>query len=182
MARRRLAPTRWLQIWPRNFVRTILRRFRSGWVPLDTERARAYLASLPKDSQPKLRRESPTIHRQVVAALYASEPAYETLRPRSDRCGTRSEARRNRCRCIVPVSYRYEMGRPARTACKPHSLINAGLEAGACDGGTPHCAQQSGRFSFLAVGKSPTYLANTRGEKFMGFGVPDGDEQLNAIR
>src|SRR6266404_1421174 len=33
MARRRLAPTRWLQIWPRNFVRTMLRRFRSGWVP-----------------------------------------------------------------------------------------------------------------------------------------------------
>src|SRR5260370_7918929 len=47
MARRRLAPTRWLQIWPRNFVRTILRRFFYGWVPpLRNTRARPLVVFL----------------------------------------------------------------------------------------------------------------------------------------
>jgi len=40
---------------------------------LDTERARAYLASLPADVRPKGKRESPQFTGRVIAALYASE-------------------------------------------------------------------------------------------------------------
>jgi NAD(P)-dependent dehydrogenase (short-subunit alcohol dehydrogenase family) len=40
---------------------------------LDTERARAYLASLPEDARPKTRRESPQFTGRVIAALYQSD-------------------------------------------------------------------------------------------------------------
>jgi NAD(P)-dependent dehydrogenase (short-subunit alcohol dehydrogenase family) len=40
---------------------------------LDTERARAYLASLPADLRPNLKRESPQFTGRVIAALYQSE-------------------------------------------------------------------------------------------------------------
>ena len=39
---------------------------------LDTERARAYLATLPVEARPKAKRESPQFTGRVVAALYAS--------------------------------------------------------------------------------------------------------------
>jgi NAD(P)-dependent dehydrogenase (short-subunit alcohol dehydrogenase family) len=39
---------------------------------LDTERARAYVATLPVESRPKAKRESPQFTGRVVAALYAS--------------------------------------------------------------------------------------------------------------
>jgi hypothetical protein len=39
---------------------------------LDTERARAYLASMPDESRPKTKRESPQFTGKVVAALYES--------------------------------------------------------------------------------------------------------------
>ncbi|NRO99384.1 SDR family NAD(P)-dependent oxidoreductase [Paraburkholderia sp. NMBU_R16] len=39
---------------------------------LDTERARAYLATLPEASRPKAKRESPQFTGRVIAALYAS--------------------------------------------------------------------------------------------------------------
>jgi NAD(P)-dependent dehydrogenase (short-subunit alcohol dehydrogenase family) len=39
---------------------------------LDTERARAYLESLPPDSRPTARRESPRFTGRVIAALYAA--------------------------------------------------------------------------------------------------------------
>lgn len=40
---------------------------------LDTERARAYLASLPPDRRPALKRESPQFTGKVIAALYESD-------------------------------------------------------------------------------------------------------------
>ena len=40
---------------------------------LDTERARAYLASLPPSQRPTLQRESPQFTGRVIAALYTSE-------------------------------------------------------------------------------------------------------------
>jgi len=40
---------------------------------LDTERARAYLATLPVESRPKAKRESPQFTGRVIAALYASD-------------------------------------------------------------------------------------------------------------
>jgi hypothetical protein len=39
---------------------------------LDTERTRAYLASLPDESRPKTKRESPQFTGKVIAALYES--------------------------------------------------------------------------------------------------------------
>jgi NAD(P)-dependent dehydrogenase (short-subunit alcohol dehydrogenase family) len=40
---------------------------------LDTERARAYVATLPQSERPKQKRESPQFTGRVIAALYASE-------------------------------------------------------------------------------------------------------------
>jgi hypothetical protein len=40
---------------------------------LDTERARAYLASLPPESRPTAKRESPQFTGRVIAALYDSD-------------------------------------------------------------------------------------------------------------
>jgi NAD(P)-dependent dehydrogenase (short-subunit alcohol dehydrogenase family) len=40
---------------------------------LDTERARAYIASLPPEARPTAKRESPQFTGQVIAALYASD-------------------------------------------------------------------------------------------------------------
>jgi NAD(P)-dependent dehydrogenase (short-subunit alcohol dehydrogenase family) len=40
---------------------------------LDTERARAYLATLPVEARPKAKRESPQFTGRVIAALYASD-------------------------------------------------------------------------------------------------------------
>jgi NAD(P)-dependent dehydrogenase (short-subunit alcohol dehydrogenase family) len=39
---------------------------------LDTERARAYIASLPPEARPTAKRESPQFTGRVIAALYAS--------------------------------------------------------------------------------------------------------------
>ncbi len=79
---------------------------------LDTERARAYLATLPEAMRPKEQRESPQFTGRVIAALYASE-AMMTLSGRAligaelgatlgvtDTDGSR------------PLSYRYSMGGP----------------------------------------------------------------------
>lgn len=40
---------------------------------LDTERARAYLATLPEESRPKVKRESPEFTGRVIGALYTSD-------------------------------------------------------------------------------------------------------------
>jgi NAD(P)-dependent dehydrogenase (short-subunit alcohol dehydrogenase family) len=85
----------------------------SIWMgPLDTERARAYLATLPKDSQPKSRRESPQFTGRVIAALYASDDRMRL----SGRAliGAELGARLGVTDIdgSAPRSYRYEMGGP----------------------------------------------------------------------
>src|SRR6266446_4853047 len=85
----------------------------SIWMgPLDTERARAYLASLPKDSQPKLRRESPQFTGRVVAALYASDQRMKLSGHALIGAELGAKLDVTDVDGIVPVSYRYEMGGP----------------------------------------------------------------------
>ena len=46
----------------------------STWMGrLDTERARAFLASLPPEQRPTTRRESPQLTSRVISARYATE-------------------------------------------------------------------------------------------------------------
>ena len=85
----------------------------SIWMgPLDTERARAYLAKLPEDARPKLRRESPQFTGRLIAALYGSDERMKL----SGRAliGAELGARLGVTDIdgTVPLSYRYEMGGP----------------------------------------------------------------------
>ena len=85
----------------------------SIWMgPLDTERARAYLAKLPEDARPKLRRESPEFTGRLIGALYGSDERMKL----SGRAliGAELGARLGVTDIdgTVPLSYRYEMGGP----------------------------------------------------------------------
>src|SRR6267143_226724 len=85
----------------------------SIWMgPLDTERARVYLASLPKDSQPKLRRESPQFTGRVVAALYASDHRMKLSGYALIGAELGAKLGVTDVDGIAPPSYRYEMGGP----------------------------------------------------------------------
>jgi hypothetical protein len=85
----------------------------SIWMgPLDTERARAYLASLPKDSLPKLRRESPQFTGKVVAALYASDQRMTLSGHALIGAELGAKLGVTDVDGIAPASYRYEMGGP----------------------------------------------------------------------
>ena len=85
----------------------------SIWMgPLDTERARAYLASLPKDSQPKLRRESPQFTGRVVAALFASDQRMKLSGHALIGAELGAKLGVTDIDGIAPASYRYEMGGP----------------------------------------------------------------------
>jgi hypothetical protein len=79
---------------------------------LDTERARAYLASLTEDARPKTRRESPQFTGRVIAALYESDLRMK-LTGRAligaelgVKLGVTDIDGRS------PLSYRYELGGP----------------------------------------------------------------------
>src|SRR6266403_4127134 len=94
MARRRLAPTRWLQIWPRNFVRTISRLFRSGWAPsILNVHARTLLLSRktrsPSSDENHRDRKSTRLNSSHVEISYAvfclKQKKNTTPRPRDDR-------------------------------------------------------------------------------------------------
>jgi NAD(P)-dependent dehydrogenase (short-subunit alcohol dehydrogenase family) len=85
----------------------------SMWMgPLDTERARAYLASLPKDSQPKLRRESPQFTGRVVATLYASDQRMKLSGHALIGAELGAKLGVTDVDGIAPASYRYELGGP----------------------------------------------------------------------
>jgi len=176
MARRRLAPTRWLQIWPRTSSVQYCGGFRSGWVPsILNVHARTLLA--PKDSQPKLRRESTPIHRKGGRCAVRVGPAYETLRPRSDRCGTRAKLDVTDVDWHRSSFYRYEMGGPPELHGKPHSLINADRRSSLRPGLPLRTAIR--RLSFLSFAESRAHSATLRG-KSRGFGVPDGYGQVGS--
>jgi len=85
----------------------------SIWMgPLDTERARAYLASLPEGSLPKLRRESPQFTGRVVAALYASDHRMKLSGYALIGAELGAKLGVTDVDGIAPPSYRYEMGGP----------------------------------------------------------------------
>jgi NAD(P)-dependent dehydrogenase (short-subunit alcohol dehydrogenase family) len=85
----------------------------SIWMgPLDTERARAYLASLPKDSQPKFKRESPQFTGRVIAALYASDQRMKLSGHALIGAELGAKLGVTDIDGIAPLSYRYEMGGP----------------------------------------------------------------------
>jgi NAD(P)-dependent dehydrogenase (short-subunit alcohol dehydrogenase family) len=79
---------------------------------LDTERARAYLASLPEDARPKTRRESPQFTGRIIAALYASDLRMK-LTGRA-LIGAELGAKLGVIDIdgSAPLSYRYELGGP----------------------------------------------------------------------
>src|SRR6266851_689691 len=85
----------------------------SIWMgPLDTERARAYLAKLPEDARPKLRRESPQFTGRVVAALYASDQRMKLSGHALIGAELGAKLGVTDIDGIAPASYRYEMGGP----------------------------------------------------------------------
>jgi len=94
----------------------------SIWMgPLDTERARAYLASLPKDSQPKFKRESPQFTGRVIAALYASDQRMKLSGHALIGAELGAKLEVTDVDGIAPASYRYEMGGPP----EPHVSLTA---------------------------------------------------------
>lgn len=85
----------------------------SIWMgPVDTERARAYLASLPKDSQPKFKRESPQFTGRVITALYASDQRVKLSGHALIGAELGAKLGVTDIDGIAPLSYRYEMGGP----------------------------------------------------------------------
>jgi NAD(P)-dependent dehydrogenase (short-subunit alcohol dehydrogenase family) len=79
---------------------------------LDTERGRAYLATLPEDARPKTRRDSPQFTGRVIAALYESDLRMK-LTGRA-LIGAEVGARLGVTDIdgSAPLSYRYELGGP----------------------------------------------------------------------
>ena len=79
---------------------------------LDTERARAYLATLPETARPMQRRESPQFTGKVIAALYGSDSMMDL----SGRALIGAELGAilgvTDVDGSLPRSYRYQMGGP----------------------------------------------------------------------
>jgi NAD(P)-dependent dehydrogenase (short-subunit alcohol dehydrogenase family) len=85
----------------------------SIWMgPLDTERARAYIATLPKDSRPTFNRESPQFTGRVIAALYASDQRMKLSGHALIGAELGAKLGVTDIDGIAPLSYRYEMGGP----------------------------------------------------------------------
>jgi hypothetical protein len=86
---------------------------------LDTERARAYLESLPADKRPDVKRESPQFTGRVIAALYARD----NLMSFSGRSLIGAELGAHLGVTDVdgstPISHRYSMGGPP----EPHHTL-----------------------------------------------------------
>jgi len=79
---------------------------------LDTERARAYLASLPEDVRPKMPRESPQFTGRVIAALYESDLRMKLTGRALIGAELGSKLGVTDIDGSAPLSYRYELGGP----------------------------------------------------------------------
>ncbi|HEY2535157.1 MAG TPA: SDR family NAD(P)-dependent oxidoreductase, partial [Xanthobacteraceae bacterium] len=79
---------------------------------LDTERARAYLASLPEDARPKTRRDSPQFTGRVIAALYESDQRMKLTGRALIGAELGAKLRVTDIDGSAPLSYRYELGGP----------------------------------------------------------------------
>jgi NAD(P)-dependent dehydrogenase (short-subunit alcohol dehydrogenase family) len=79
---------------------------------LDTERARAYLASLPEDARPKTRRDSPQFTGRVIAALYDSDLRMKLTGRALIGAELGAKLGVTDIDGRAPLSYRYELGGP----------------------------------------------------------------------
>ena len=79
---------------------------------LDTERARAYLASLPEDARPKTRRDSPQFTGRVIAALYESDLRMKLTGRALIGAELGAKLDVTDIDGSAPPSYRYELGGP----------------------------------------------------------------------
>jgi NAD(P)-dependent dehydrogenase (short-subunit alcohol dehydrogenase family) len=122
---------------------------------LDTERARAYLESLPADKRPDVKRESPQFTGRVIAALYARDNLM-SFSGRSHRRRARRSPRCHRCRRQHADFSSLLDGWPARTASHPPLAGAAKIVLVAR--GTPAPAQ--GQHVPLASNKNSTWLSS----------------------
>jgi NAD(P)-dependent dehydrogenase (short-subunit alcohol dehydrogenase family) len=79
---------------------------------LDTERARAYLASLPEDARPKTRRESPQFTGRIITALYESDLRMKLTGRALIGAELGAKLGVTDIDGSAPLSYRYELGGP----------------------------------------------------------------------
>jgi NAD(P)-dependent dehydrogenase (short-subunit alcohol dehydrogenase family) len=79
---------------------------------LDTERARAYLASMPDELRPKRKRESPQFTGKVIAALYESNLRMELSGRALIGAELGAKLGVSDIDGSAPKSYRYELGGP----------------------------------------------------------------------
>ena len=94
---------------------------------LDTERARAYLASMPDESRPKTKRESPQFTGKVIAALYESNLRMEVSGRALIGAELGAKLGVSDIDGSSPKSYRYELGCPR--SCTPPSHPDGHLHA-----------------------------------------------------
>jgi NAD(P)-dependent dehydrogenase (short-subunit alcohol dehydrogenase family) len=80
---------------------------------LDTERARAYLASMPDESRPKTKRDSPQFTGKVIAALYESNLRMELSGRALIGAELGAKLGVSDIDGSAPKSYRYELGGPS---------------------------------------------------------------------
>ena len=86
---------------------------------LDTERARAYLASLPEDVRPKGKRESPQFTGRVIAALYKSDQRMKLSGRGLIGAELGAALGVTDIDGSIPLSFRYTMGGPP----EPHATL-----------------------------------------------------------
>jgi hypothetical protein len=89
---------------------------------LDTERARAYLASLPEAQRSSQKRESPRFTGRIIAALYASESMMDLSGRALIGAELGMTLRVTDVDGNQPLSHRYMMGGPPRVASIAHRV------------------------------------------------------------
>jgi hypothetical protein len=97
--------------WRRSCDHTTSRQFQSGWAD-SIPNVRAYLASMPDESRPKTKRESPQFTGKVVAALYESNLRMELSGRALIGAELGAKLGESGVDGCAPKSYRYELGGP----------------------------------------------------------------------